>query len=152
MGVSSVMQHKSLSSKLRQESEKFEGERAEHCRTILDVLEKTTTHSVMFQPGDGRRKLDWKACCFSLGRSERVYFVDLVTLGVLPDELKPEKKEEPKSAVSEEKDKAKDKDMDVEKENEKDRATEKEKEKEVEKEKEKDKEKEKEKDKEQDKE
>merc|ERR1712137_953097 len=42
-------------------------------------MEKHPASSTLFQPGDGRRKLTWQACCFSLGRSERIYFLDLVT-------------------------------------------------------------------------
>merc|ERR1712216_14367 len=70
-------------------------DRREHCTIVLDALEKASTHSVLFQAGDGKRKITWKACVFSLARSERLYFLDLITRGDLPDELNPDKKPEP---------------------------------------------------------
>merc|ERR1712061_794839 len=83
--------------KLRNEAGKLPAEKAERCNTILDAIEKQTVNSVLFQPGDGRRKLNWQTCVFSLARSERIYFLDLVTRGELPDELNPDKKPEPET-------------------------------------------------------
>merc|ERR1712129_249730 len=77
--VSAVVHHRALLIKLRSETAKLPADRAEHCNGLLDQMEKQPVSSTLFQPGDGRRKLTWQACCFSLGRSERIYFLDLVT-------------------------------------------------------------------------
>jgi len=90
--LSAVTHHRPLLVKLRSESSKMPADRAEHCNTVLDALEKQSKNPVLFQPGDGRRKLMWQACVFSMGRSERIYFLDLITRGDLPDELDPDKK------------------------------------------------------------
>merc|ERR1712186_106694 len=79
--VSSPTHHRSLMVKLRNEAGKLPTGRAERCNTILDAMEKQSVNSVLFQPGDGRRKLNWQTCVFSLARSERIYFLDLVTRG-----------------------------------------------------------------------
>merc|ERR1740130_1995532 len=89
--VSAVTHHRPLLVKLRAEAASLPAERREHCTTVLDALEKTTVNSVLFQPGDGKRKMTWKTCVFSLARSDRLYFLDLIT-GDLPDDLNPNKK------------------------------------------------------------
>ncbi|CAE7258087.1 unnamed protein product [Symbiodinium necroappetens] len=77
---SAVTHHPKLLVKLRTEcEEKLSGERRSHVMGLLDQMEKQEIRSVLFQPGDGRKKLTWQSCVFSLGRSERIYFLDLVS-------------------------------------------------------------------------
>merc|ERR1740121_1711541 len=96
--LSALVHHRPLVVKLRGETSKLSADRAEHCSGLLDRMEKQTTRSTLFQPGDGRKKLSWQACVFSLGRSERIYFLDLVTR----PELLEENKEEPAKKTKEE--------------------------------------------------
>jgi len=91
--LSSLRHHRPLLARLRKETSQLPPERASRCQQVLDGLEKESTPSMLFQPGDGRKKLSQQACVFSLGRSERIYFLDLVTRGEIPEETQAEKKE-----------------------------------------------------------
>merc|ERR1740121_618669 len=112
--LSALVHHRPLVVKLRGETSKLSADRAEHCSGLLDRMEKQTTRSTLFQPGDGRKKLSWQACVFSLGRSERIYFLDLVTRPELLEENKEEPAKKPKEeAEPGEKEEAKGNDEDT---------------------------------------
>eukprot|EP00913_Durusdinium_trenchii_P027609 g25895.t1 len=74
-----VTHHPKLIVKLRTEAEKLPDEKRSQVLSLLEEMEKHEIRSVLFQPGDGRKKLTWQSCVFSLGRSERIYFLDLIS-------------------------------------------------------------------------
>merc|ERR1719486_1127096 len=54
--LSSATHHRALMVKLRNEVSKMPADKAEVCNIVMDALEKQTSNSTLFQPGDGRRK------------------------------------------------------------------------------------------------
>ncbi|CAK0828040.1 unnamed protein product, partial [Prorocentrum cordatum] len=70
--LSSVVHHRPLLVKLRGETSKMQADRSEKVKALLDQMEKQPANAVLFQAGDGRKKLTGQSCAFSLGRSERI--------------------------------------------------------------------------------